>query len=269
MGAETIAAIAGAVSGVGSFVWHIVNTCLDHSKKPQLKIELDENWKSVRVKYSNPVRDIIRRFSCLYVKNEKITTAKRCVAKLKVLDKPLGTRQLDTEHTLHWADVTYNYKTTEPDPVDIGSERRRLDVAFALITESARVRSRTQVGTTTQSLSDQPNISGSFPPQNYTQLGTHQSPSEQPNISGASPSGIYNPEIRPQSQDTSLASSGGAFIAVQIALSNPSEATQCYLPLGDYEVEISVNCENGKGDKKKFKITSPDDPDRLDINEVR
>jgi hypothetical protein len=268
MGAETIAAIAGAVSGVGSFFWHIYNTCRDRSKQPHLKIELDENWKSVRVKYYNPSREIIRRFSCLYVKNEKITTAKRCVAKLKVLDSPSEARQLDIEHTLHWADVPYNYKTTEPDPVDIGSERRRFDVAFALITESTRVRSRTQAGTTTQSPSEQPNISGSFPPQNYTQLGTHQSPSEQPNISGASPSGIYNPEMRPQFQDTSLASSEGAFIAVQIALSNPSEATQCYLPPGNYEVEISVNCENGKGDKKKFKITSSEDPDRLDINEV-
>lgn len=274
MYAETIAAIIGAAAGLLSLFWHIINSLIDQFNKPRLTIEVDRNWKSTSVKYSNPDREIIRRFICLYVINEKFNTAKRCVAKLKVLgDLPEGSR-LDIEHTLHWADVPYNHKTTEPDPVDIGSERRRLDVAFALQSETTRERSRTQFGSTinTQPASEQPNISGSLPPESYAQLGTHQTPSEQPNISGTLKvprgSGSYNPEIRLQSQNSGLASSGGAFIAVQIALSNPTGAIQHYLPTGEYEVEISVNCENGKGDKKTFKITSPVDPNELDINEV-
>ncbi|GEM_PF-1241440 len=222
------------------------------------------------MKYSDSDKEVIRRFSCLFVKNEKLTTAKRCVANLKVLKKPTEARQLDIMSPLHWADIPYNYKTTEPDPVDIGSERRRLDVAFALISESPQGRSHTPSDTTFHiNPAGQPNISGILP---YPSYGTHQTPSEQPNISGTLErpmvSGSYSPSSFLQFQIAGLASRGGAFIAAQIALSNPSDAVQYYLPPGDYEVEISVNCENGKGDKKTFKLTSSVNPDGLDIEEM-
>jgi hypothetical protein len=42
---------------------------------------------------------------------------------------------------------------------------------------------------------------------------------------------------------------------------------QAYLPPGQYNIEIQVRCENGKGDKAKFKITSPKVSATLDIHQ--
>ena len=40
---------------------------------------------------------------------------------------------------------------------------------------------------------------------------------------------------------------------------------QAYLPPGEYEVEVEVNCENGKGHRAKFSIVSPAAWDGLDM----
>jgi len=50
----------------------------------------------------------------------------------------------------------------------------------------------------------------------------------------------------------------GCWIAMPIALSGMMVMNQAYLPPGEYYVEIQVRCENGKGDKAEFKITSPE-----------
>ncbi|RKY67634.1 MAG: hypothetical protein DRQ24_12590 [Candidatus Latescibacterota bacterium] len=50
----------------------------------------------------------------------------------------------------------------------------------------------------------------------------------------------------------------GSWIAIPMALSTPQKTGQAFLPKGEYIVEISINCENGRGDKKKFKIVSPE-----------
>jgi len=49
----------------------------------------------------------------------------------------------------------------------------------------------------------------------------------------------------------------GCWIAMPLALSGSLRRNQAYLLPGEYEVEIKVKCENGKGDKAKFKIVSP------------
>lgn len=59
----------------------------------------------------------------------------------------------------------------------------------------------------------------------------------------------------------------GCWIAMPIALSGILVMNQAYLPPGEYYVEIQVRCENGKGDKAKFKIASPEIWAMLDMHQ--
>jgi len=58
----------------------------------------------------------------------------------------------------------------------------------------------------------------------------------------------------------------GSWIAVPFALSGNLLHNQAHLVPGEYEVEIAVTCENGSGDKAKFKIRSPISWNELDMN---
>ena len=60
----------------------------------------------------------------------------------------------------------------------------------------------------------------------------------------------------------------GCWIAMPLALSGSLRRNQAYLPPDEYEVEIKVKCENGKGDKAKFKITSPKNWEDLDFDKL-
>lgn len=60
----------------------------------------------------------------------------------------------------------------------------------------------------------------------------------------------------------------GCWIAMPLALSGSLRKNQAYLLPGKYEVDIEVSCENGKGDKAKFEITSPDNWEDLDFNKL-
>lgn len=59
----------------------------------------------------------------------------------------------------------------------------------------------------------------------------------------------------------------GCWIAIPFALKSPS-MSQGYLPPGKYEIEIEILCANGKGDKKKYTIFSPQEWDKLNITEL-
>jgi len=60
----------------------------------------------------------------------------------------------------------------------------------------------------------------------------------------------------------------GCWIAIPLALSGSLRENQAYLVPGEYEVDIEVKCENGKGDKVRFKIVSPSKWEDLDINKL-
>jgi len=49
----------------------------------------------------------------------------------------------------------------------------------------------------------------------------------------------------------------GAWVSMGLALSGDLDRNQAYFPPGEYEVEIEVTCESGSGDRKMFRITSP------------
>lgn len=234
----------GGLAVLAALLWNIGTRIKRHIDQPNLKIELNPHWKSTPVKYVDT--GIIRKFSCLFVRNEGKILARRCIATLKVLEKSTEGKNLDSEHTLHWADVDYSLKTNEPEPIDIGSEPRRLDVVFTpkhkLKIEEGYFRLPVDVSPTPPPPSEQPNISGNLIPS-----------------SGA------GDIIRAKFQGTIKAPSKGSWIAIPIALSVPNEANQAYLPPGNYKVEISVKCENGVGDTKIFNIKSPENWNELDI----
>ncbi len=60
----------------------------------------------------------------------------------------------------------------------------------------------------------------------------------------------------------------GAWVAIPFALAGHLQHNQAYLPPGEYEVEVEVICENGKGDMAKFKIISPNQWDQLDMQRL-
>ena len=60
----------------------------------------------------------------------------------------------------------------------------------------------------------------------------------------------------------------GCWLAIPLALSGSLKRNQAYLLPGEYKVEIEVKCENGKGDKAKFKIISPQNWEDLGFNKL-
>ncbi len=177
----------------------ILNTIKDIGtwrKQPKLKIDFDE--KVDLKEYDFLDNGWHRKFFNLRVRNTGKETAKRCVAILIMVEKPKNATNIEPSYTLHWAGVPYSLQTTGAEPVELGSEHRRLDVAFT---------------------------------------------------------------------DRDI-TANGCWVAIPMALTIPQKTGQAFLPKGEYIVEISVNCENGKGDKKKFKIISPKKWDKLNVSMI-
>jgi hypothetical protein len=177
----------GSLSGMVSLIIWVATRLYGWFKRPSLKMEFERSRDlQIYQTFYAPNKAFIRKFFNLHVRNLGKYTAKRCVAIAEVLSSPPNAVHLRGGHAIHWADVPYSGRTTGAEPVDIGSEIRRLDVVF-----------------------------------------------------------------------TDKDNSGGAWLSIPFALSMPNAANQAYLPAGDYELKVSVSCENGRGETKKFKITSP------------
>ena len=174
-------------------IFYALKGVYDYFLRSKLKIYFDENKNLKKWAYSDT--KWVRSVFTLDIKNKRKHTAKRCVGILTIIEKPQKATNIQDSYTLHWADIPYNLKTTGAEPVSIGPETARLDVAF-------------------------------------TQKGQEIS---------------------------------GCWIAMQIALSGALVKNQAYLLPGEYKVKIEVKCENGKGDKKYFKIISPESWDGLNI----
>ena len=50
---------------------------------------------------------------------------------------------------------------------------------------------------------------------------------------------------------------GQSWLAIPLALTVPGKVPQATLPPGEYTLEITVSCENGRGDTVLIKLTSP------------
>jgi hypothetical protein len=185
----------GSLAGLASLIYLLIKDLAKYFRQSRLKITFSRDL-DLRT-FTFPDRNWVRKFATLHIRNTRRMTATRCVAVLRILRKPENALNLEPEYSIHWAGVGYTLQTTGAEPVDIGSEPRRLDVVF------------TQEG------------------QNLM----------------------------------------GCWIAMPIALSGMLVMNQAYLPPGEYNIEIQVRCKNGKGDKAKFKITSPEIWAMLDMHQ--
>jgi len=53
--------------------------------------------------------------------------------------------------------------------------------------------------------------------------------------------------------------SGQSWLAMPLALAAPGKVPQAALPPGEYTLEVTVSCENGKGDASIIRLVSPND----------
>ncbi len=188
----------GSLSGMLSLIIWVVTRIYGWFKRPILKIEFDKSRDlQIYQIYYGSNKTLIRKFFNLHIRNASKYTAKRCVATAEVLSFPTNIAYLKGQHAIHWADVPYSGRTTGAEPVDIGSEIRRLDVVF-----------------------------------------------------------------------TDHNNQGGAWLSIPMALSMPVVTHQAYLPVGNYELKVTVSCENGRGDRRKFRVTSPQVWTDLDADEI-
>jgi hypothetical protein len=123
---ELILGIVGAATGLLASLRWVIKDIGNIVSRPVLKLS-----KSVDVKNWN-LADIAetRRFITIEVTNNRRQTAQRCVAIATVVKQPSGVTLLQKTFPLHWAGIPYSVLTTGAEPVDIGMEPRRLDVAF-------------------------------------------------------------------------------------------------------------------------------------------
>lgn len=61
----------------------------------------------------------------------------------------------------------------------------------------------------------------------------------------------------------------GCWLAIPFALSLPELSSPGHLPPGEYEIEVTVTCSTGKGQRKRYRLTSPQNWDGLDMDEIR
>ncbi len=59
----------------------------------------------------------------------------------------------------------------------------------------------------------------------------------------------------------------GCWLAIPLALSHPFR-NQAFLPPGEYEIEIEICSATAKGDKKKYRLTSPKKWEGLNMEEL-
>ena len=98
------------------------------SRRPRLQIEFELSRDVSQ--YNSSGTGWPRRFATVHVRNTGKDTAKHCVATVRVLSAPPEVELRQSEWTVHWAGVDYSGQTTGAEPVEIGHELRRLDVAF-------------------------------------------------------------------------------------------------------------------------------------------
>ena len=76
-----------------------------------------------------------QKVGTVHVRNKRRTPALECAAVLRMISAPLGVTLGENEYSLHWADTDYTTHSNVAVHVDVGLERRRLDVVFTVLTE--------------------------------------------------------------------------------------------------------------------------------------
>ena len=120
--------ILGFAFGFAAAVRWVFHDIASFLNRPKLIISHGPfaiNWQSIDT-------EEIRRFVHFEVSSRKGRFVRRCIAKARIIEHPENVTILQKEYPLHWADTPYNMIGAEAEPVDIGAEVRRLDVAFTV-----------------------------------------------------------------------------------------------------------------------------------------
>ena len=121
-------AVLGFAFGLAAFLRWIFHDIADYLRRPRVVIARGPyvmDWQSLDT-------DDTRRFVHLEVTNSKKEIARNCTAEARIIRYPRDVTILQQEFPLHWADTPYSTVSTHAEPVDIGKETKRLDVAFTL-----------------------------------------------------------------------------------------------------------------------------------------
>ena len=119
-------ALLGFAFGLAAFLRWIFHDIAGYINKPKLVIShgpFAVDWQSIDTEET-------RRFVHLEVTSRRGRVAHKCMAKAVVIKPPADVTVMQEEFPLHWADTPYSTVSTEAEPVDIGAEVKRLDVAF-------------------------------------------------------------------------------------------------------------------------------------------
>ena len=122
----------GGIAGFAALLWQTLAGIVGWKGRPTLRFKpLDPN-RDLRIWTFANLNGQRRKFFTLEVTNTGKRTATRCVATLVIDQCPDGVNLTNSKFALHWAGIDYSIATTGAQPVDIGSEDRRLDVAFTV-----------------------------------------------------------------------------------------------------------------------------------------
>lgn len=125
---STTFTLAGVLAGYFSLGRILFGDIRNWYRNPRLEIEFDpsEDLKEWTLRE----RKRLQKVATVYVRNKRRVPASRCVAILKLVAAPTHALLPQKEFALHWADTDYSGYSYVAEPVEIGIERRRLDVAF-------------------------------------------------------------------------------------------------------------------------------------------
>ncbi len=119
--------ILGFAFGLAAVIRWIYQDITTYTSRPRLIISHGPfaiNWQSIDTEET-------RRFVHFEVKSQT-QLARHCLAKARIIEHPPEVTILQKELPLHWADTPYSTISTEMEPVEIGTEPRRLDIAFTV-----------------------------------------------------------------------------------------------------------------------------------------
>jgi hypothetical protein len=120
---------ASGVAGLMALIWQSFDKWSAFRGRPQLSIRPFDSQRDLRVwDLGNGVR---RKVFTLEVGHAGSRAAVRCVATLEITKIPSSVSLSQRHFGLHWAAVPYDMSSTGAQPVNIGSEGHRLDVAFS------------------------------------------------------------------------------------------------------------------------------------------
>jgi hypothetical protein len=120
----------GGVAGIVALLWQGASSIRRRRRTPKLHVHEFDPAHDLKYWQLDPEGKNVRLAITLDVANKGADTATRCVATLELTHAPNGVRLRERRYALHWAAVEYSYRNTGSQPVDIGPEVHRLDVAF-------------------------------------------------------------------------------------------------------------------------------------------